>query len=74
MASLVEHCIVAVENRRTKTKNTLDVLGRLMAELDKMALEHVKRSQADYLQYGIAAADGTVTRSIANEREIVTAS
>jgi hypothetical protein len=66
--------MVSVENRRTKTKNTLDVLGRLMAELDKMALEHVKRSQADYLQYSIAAADGTITHSIANEGQVITAS
>ena len=31
------------------------ILGRLTSELDKMAREHVERSQADYLEYGVAA-------------------
>ena len=52
--------MVSVESRRAENGETLDILGRLTKELDKMAHEHVRRSQADYLEYGIAAIDGSV--------------
>lgn len=53
--------MVSVESRHAVTEETLQILGRLTSELDKMAREHVRRSQADYLEYGIASADGTIS-------------
>jgi hypothetical protein len=53
--------MVSVEGRRAEAEETHIILARLTSELDKMALEHVRRSQADYLEYGIASADGTVS-------------
>jgi hypothetical protein len=53
--------MVSVESRRAETEEALGVLSRLNGELDKMAHEHVQRSQGDYLGYGIGANDGSIT-------------
>jgi hypothetical protein len=53
--------IVSVETRRAETEETISVLSRLTVELDKMALEHVQRSQADYLLHGVGAGNGSIT-------------
>ena len=52
--------IVSVETRRAETEETISVLSRLTVELDKMAFEHVQRSQADYLLHGVGAGDGSI--------------
>jgi len=59
--------MVSVESRRAESKETLDILSRLTKELDKMANEHVRRSQADYLEYGISAIDGSVVPASSSE-------
>jgi len=38
----------------------LALLARLSAELNEMADGHIRRSQADYLRYGMEASGGTV--------------
>jgi hypothetical protein len=53
--------IISLENRRTKSKEAREILARLTAELDKMAHEHVRRSQADYLGLGTPAGDGSIS-------------
>jgi hypothetical protein len=52
--------MISVETRRADGEEALALLGRLRAELNKMAEEHIRRSQADYLRYGMEANDGTV--------------
>ena len=59
--------MVSVESRRAESKETHDILSRLTKELDKMANEHVRRSQADYLEYGISAIDGSVVPASSSE-------
>jgi len=48
--------LVSIETRRATGEEALEILGRLRSELDKMALEHIARSQSDYL--GTMAAAG----------------
>jgi hypothetical protein len=50
--------IVSIETRKAESEEALGILASLKAELDKMAHEHVQRSQIDYLEYRIG--DGTV--------------
>jgi hypothetical protein len=55
--------MLAVESRRTDVSDTLAVLERVIAEVDKMASEHRERSQIDYLSQGVRAADGSIVAS-----------
>lgn len=41
--------LLSIEARRTESADTLEALGRIRVELDKMAVEHGRRSAADYL-------------------------
>ena len=52
--------IVSVESRNTESEEALGILDRLKTELYKMADEHLQRSRADYLRYGVGRVDGTV--------------
>ena len=56
--------IVSVESRRTESEEALTILKRLRTVLDKMAHEHLERSKADYLRYGVSAPDGTVPATV----------
>ena len=53
--------LVSVESRRAESKESLGILSRLTCELDKMAHEHIQRSQGDYLEYGVRSIDGSIT-------------
>ena len=46
--------MVSVESRRSENSEVLKVLGRLGDELDKMADEHLRHSQTDYLRHQYA--------------------
>lgn len=50
--------IVNIETRRTESAESLAILRRLKAELDKMAQQHHRLSNTDYAAHGIDAADG----------------
>ena len=50
--------MVSVELRRAEFDETVQVLERLSGELDKMAAEHLQRSQTDYLRHEIKDRDG----------------
>lgn len=41
--------IVNIETRRASAAESLDILGRLQSELDRMGRQHVELSQRDYL-------------------------
>jgi len=56
--------MISVETRRADGDEALALLGRLSAELNKMADEHIRRSQADYLRYGMEASGGTVEAAV----------
>lgn len=53
--------MVSVESRRAESEESLGILSRLTNELDKMAHEHIQRSQGDYLGYGVGSIDGSIT-------------
>jgi hypothetical protein len=53
--------MLSVESRRAETNESHAILGRLKTELDKMAQDHIRRSQVDYLGLGIGATDGTIS-------------
>jgi uncharacterized membrane protein YhiD involved in acid resistance len=55
--------MLSVESRRAELEETLTVLDHITSEVDKMAAEHVRRSQDDYLRHGVAAADGSIIAS-----------
>ncbi len=56
--------MLSVESRRTEADETLAALNRIMAEVDKMAAEHVQRSKADYLHIGSETkTDGSIVWS-----------
>jgi two-component sensor histidine kinase len=55
--------MLSVESRRTELDETLAVLNRIIIEVDKMAVEHLERSQTDYLSRGVRAADGSIVGS-----------
>jgi hypothetical protein len=42
------HVYRRVESRRAGNEESLAILSRLTSELDKMAHEHIQRSQGDY--------------------------
>ena len=50
--------MVSVELRRAEFDETVQVLEGLSGELDKMAAEHLQRSQTDYLRHEINERDG----------------
>jgi hypothetical protein len=52
--------MISVETRRAVSDETLALLDRLSGELNKMADEHLRRSQADYLRYGVEASSGSL--------------
>jgi hypothetical protein len=56
--------MISVEMRRANGEETLALLGRLSRELNKMADEHLRRSQTDYLRYGMEASGGTVEAAV----------
>jgi hypothetical protein len=53
--------IVSIESRNAEGQEAIGILQRLKAQLDEMAKEHVKRSQQDYLDAGVAATDGAIS-------------
>lgn len=57
----VMQSMVSLEERSTKSEDSLSVLARLKRELDKMAHEHFESSQADYIGMGVGEIDGSIT-------------
>jgi len=55
--------IVSIESRNAESPESIEILQRLRAQLDQMAAQHVKRSQQDYLEAGVSAADATLRAS-----------
>jgi hypothetical protein len=53
--------MLSVESRRAEAAESHSILDRLKAELDKMAEEHVRRSQSDYLGLGLGTSDGMIS-------------
>ena len=53
--------MTSIEKRKADAPELIDILTRFQAQLDAMAEQHVQRSQKDYLEFGVAAADGTIT-------------
>ena len=47
--------MVSVQRRHVQSQETIEVLRQLTTELDKMAAEHIQRSQTDYLRHGVKA-------------------
>jgi histidine kinase len=45
--------MVSVHRRRAHSQDTIEVLQQLTVELDKMAAEHIRHSQTDYLRHGV---------------------
>lgn len=45
--------MLSVESWRTEHDETLTVLARVLAHIDKMADEHIRKSKIDYLHYGV---------------------
>lgn len=45
--------MISVESRQTENSDVLEVLGRLADEVDRMAGEHLRYSQKDYLREGL---------------------
>jgi len=45
--------MLSVQRRRTHNQETSEVLQQLADELDKMAAEHIRHSQTDYLRHGV---------------------
>ncbi len=62
--------MISVEMRRANGEETLALLDRLKGELNKMADEHIRRSQADYLRYGVEAKDGGL-EAVANRQTAI---
>ena len=52
--------MVSIETRNAESPESLEILQRIKTQLDDMAAQHVKRSQQDYLESGVAAEDGTI--------------
>jgi hypothetical protein len=46
--------LLSIEGRRAESQETLDALARIRVELDKMAVDHGRRSEVDYLGEGDA--------------------
>jgi len=65
--------MVSVEARRAQSEETLTVLGRIKAELENMAHQHVELSQIDYQAHGVGEPDGTITPMRSGRGEAVTA-
>jgi len=53
--------MVSVESRRAELDETIRVLQGLTGQLDRMAVEHLQRSQTDYLRHGISERNGANT-------------
>ena len=66
--------MVSVERRRAEFDETVQVLHRLTDELDKMAVEHLQRSQTDYLRHGVSARDGLITQTSVDTAAVKSAS
>ena len=52
--------MASIEARKAREQESIDILTRFQAQLDAMAAQHVARSQQDYLEFGVAEADGTI--------------
>ena len=52
--------MASIEARKASAQELIDILTRFQAQLDAMAAQHVARSQKDYLEFGVAEADGTI--------------
>jgi hypothetical protein len=52
--------MASIEARKAREQESIDILTRFQAQLDAMAAQHVARSQKDYLEFGVAEADGTI--------------
>jgi hypothetical protein len=59
--------MLSIESRRTENDETITVLARVLGHVDNMAAEHIRRSEADYLRYGVVVSDGLVIHPARSE-------
>ena len=59
--------MLSIESRRTEYDETITVLARVLGHVDNMAAEHIRRSEADYLRYGVVVSDGLVIHPARSE-------